>query len=219
MNIGVATLVAGDGYEKAVSLAIQTKQDYCALHGYDLVVGKEFDRSRPIPWSKIPLLQKILPKYDLVFWSDADAMVVNYDISLNRFFHDFLNSDKKMLTTLDAAGNINTGNFLIRNSPWSFEFLGRIWEQEQFTNHGWWENMAFIHLLETDPEVRRQVTIVQNRQLPFNSYPHHNDYREGDFIVHFAGVHDLHELELLVARFYKDCRPKSQEFEFIPSSL
>ena len=104
---------------------------------------------------------------------------------------------------LDAKNHVNTGNFLLRNHCSTFEMLNRIWEQTQFTNHPWWENKAFIDLLEKDSQIRQQTMVVANRQMPFNSYPHHSDYVEGDFIIHFAGVHDLGRLEQLTTQYYR----------------
>lgn len=204
MNIAVATLVVGERYEKAVALATQSKIDYCNNQGYDFVLGKDFDASRPISWSKIPLINRTLPKYDFVFWSDADAMVVNYDVRLEQMFGDFLDTDKHMVVTRDVAGNINLGNFLIRNCPWSFELLRKVWEETQFLNNDWWENAAFIHLFGSDVGIREHTAVVPHDRYTFNSYPHYpNDYRKGDFIVHFAGIHDLGELERMISKHYK----------------
>lgn len=119
-------------------------------------------------------------------------------------FGDFLDSDKHMVITRDAAGNINSGNFLIRNCAWPFELLRRVWGQTQFLNHIWWKNAAFLHLFHSDPEIQKHTAIVPYDRYPFNSYPHYpNGYREGDFIVHFAGIHNLGELERMISIYYK----------------
>jgi len=205
MDIAVVTLVAGKEYSKAVRLATKSKEDYSKIHGYDIIVGNDtdVDNSRPVAWSKIPLLRRLLPGYDFVFWSDADAMFVDYQRRLEEFFSGFIASDKMMVVTKDAKNHVNTGNFLLRNNLWSLSLLDEIWQQNQFINHGWWDNAAFIHLLGLHPRIAQKVAVVPNHHLPFNSYPHHNDYVEGDFIVHFAGVHDLSRLEQLTVRFYK----------------
>lgn len=216
MKFALVSLVVGEAYSKAVSLATKSKREYCKLHGYDFILedGTNMPHTdRPIPWLKIPLIRGVLPNYDYVFWSDGDAMVVNYRTRFEDMFRDFLYSDKHMVITRDAAGNMNMGNFLLRNCSWSVSLLDKIWEQEQFIDHPWWENAAFIHLMETralieDRSIADRVAVVSNRDYPFNSYPHLNDYKEGDFIVHFAGVasdphQGLSKLESLIVAHYK----------------
>ena len=205
MEFAIVSLAAGHEYGKAVSLATQSKERYCRMHGYAFVLEKEpLDASRPVAWSKIPLIAKVLPHYDYVFWSDADAMVVNYDIAFEDMFKCFFGTRTNMVVTKDAAGNINTGNFLLKNDEWSFELLEKIWNQEQFINHPWWENQAFLHLLHTDSLVKEHAAVVPYTDFTFNSYPHFpNGFKEGDFIVHFAGIHDVGELEKRIVKHFK----------------
>ena len=211
MGIAVATLVVGEDYRKAVALATQSKIDYCHNQGYDFIFETGFDATRPVPWSKIPLIKRVLPRYDFVFWSDADAMVVNPDVRLEQMFGDFLDSDKHMVVTRDAAGNINLGNFIIRNCDWSFELLSKIWEQTQFLHHKWWENAAFIYLFSSEPKIQKHTAVVPYDRYAFNSYPHYpNGYKEGDFIVHFAGIHNLGELERLISKHHRSLSQKPE---------
>lgn len=205
MNIAVVTLVAGEDYSNAVRLATRSKRDYCAYQAYDLFVGDNahVESSRPVAWSKIPVLIRTLPHYDFVFWSDADALISNYETRIEEFFSGFIKSRKDVILTIDSAGNVNTGNFLLRSNRSTLDMLEAVWQQVQFKDHIWWDNMALIHLLKTDRRIQGQTAVVPNRQLPFNSYPHHNDYVNGDFVIHFAGVHDLQRLEQLIAQHYK----------------
>ncbi len=80
-DIALITLSVGDNYSKSVAFGIASKEEYCSLHGYDFILCTEYlDPSRPIAWSKIKLLEKVLNtnKYKWVFWSDADSIIMNF---------------------------------------------------------------------------------------------------------------------------------------------
>src|SRR3989338_2640243 len=94
MRIAVATLVVGDDYSRVVQPATQSKIDYCNIHGYDPIIGLTSDSTRPVPWSKIPLLHRVLPEYDFVFFSDADTLVADYDRRIENTFLEPLGTDK-----------------------------------------------------------------------------------------------------------------------------
>src|SRR4051812_42125690 len=54
------------------------KRDYCALHGYDLIIERQtLDPARPGVWSKILALIKHLERYEWVLWTDIDALIMD----------------------------------------------------------------------------------------------------------------------------------------------
>ena len=62
-------------------------------------------------------------------------------------------------------------------------FLKDIYEQKQYINHPWLENMAIIDLYDNNQNIRDKTKILDVRSM--NSYV--NNYQKGDFIIHFAG--------------------------------
>lgn len=90
-EIAVVTLAVGEAYQDAVQLGIENKKAYCEKHGYDFFCGTEIlDPERPIPWSKILFIKEILKNssYRWIFWTDADSLIMNFDIPLESLIDD-----------------------------------------------------------------------------------------------------------------------------------
>lgn len=203
-NIVVVTLAAGDKYQKIVDLGIQNKRVYCEMHGYNFYCCLDaLDKSRPIPWSKIPLILQIMEESDAewIFWTDADSIVMNLAIPLEELI-----DDNYHFILCKDQNDFNTGQFLIRNCAWSRDFLENVYFHEEFINHPWWEQRAIIEELNTKEEIRSQTKVIDQRLL--NSYAEevcgffpNITFQTGDFIVHFAGVHDKIHLSSLFEHY------------------
>jgi hypothetical protein len=161
------------------------KEAYCLRHGYTFRCRTDgFDTSRPSAWSKIRFLEQELPACEWVFWTDADSLVMNRSVPLTWFLDDAYD----LILSYDRFNGINTGNFFVRNTPWSQAFLKRVWQQEQFLHHPYWENAAVMALYAEDLECRRHISVVPNHL--FNGYITDNSFVPGSFLVHFAGLKD-----------------------------
>ena len=199
----IATLAIGADFRKSLGPALKTKADYAARHGYRYVQGGEefWDRSRPIPWSKVGFVLDLLaqlPDGELVFLSDADVIITNPDLRLEDHVVPLLPAEKDLLMAIDACGHLNSGNMLMRNGPWLRDWWRRVGEQTQLTYHIWWENAAMIRLLETVPtDLARTETTAEHWR--FNAYLQglsgQRLWEPGCFLVHFAGVYDLKRME------------------------
>jgi len=209
-NISVVTLAAGDGYQQAVQIGLVNKQKYCEKHGYEFVHGDEvLDHSRPIPWSKILLILDVMESSDCdwIFWTDADSMIMNFGIPLE----DLIDEDYHFILTEDFTWNptnLNTGQFLIRNCAESRAFLEKVYARTECINHRWWEQQGIILELEVNP-FREKTKILPQRMM--NSYSLERNaktlqtrYQKGDFLIHFAGCHDLKKLQ----RLFEIYKPK-----------
>jgi hypothetical protein len=199
-KIAIITLAIGADYVKAMEPGLQSKRDYAKRHGYDLHIGgKEvWDRTRPIPWSKLKYIFEFIDKYDYIFWSDADVLITNPNISLNAAVLPLLPPTKDLLWTKDVVGNLNSGNMLLRGkSAWLKDFIERTYQQTDLVNHIWWENAAMIRLFQTVPTDAAKIETLTDYTI-FNSYlfgPKNkaNDasvrlFAQTDFLLHFAGV-------------------------------
>ena len=189
-QIHVATMSIGEWYQEVTYPSYVNKLAYCEKHGYPFHAYTEsMDESRPIPWTKIKIIQELFedPEVKWVFWTDADSLIMNSDIKLSRF----LDSKYDMITACDQSG-INTGQFFIRNCEWSRDFLARIYAKEEFIFHGWWEQMSIMDEFAKNSKDRIHCKVLKQRLI--NSYASevykspHQYWHEGDFIVHFAGV-------------------------------
>ena len=201
----ILTLAIGEDFRKALGLALESKRIYAAKHGYTYVQGGEefWDRTRPIPWSKVGFVLDVLgklPEGELVFLSDADVLITNPELRLEEQVASLLPAKKDLLMTIDACGHINSGNMLMRNSLWLRDWWQRVGQQSDLLYHIWWENAAMIRLLETVPAdlVKTEITAEHVR---FNAYlrglPGQPLWTPGCFLVHFAGVYNTTEMERL----------------------
>jgi hypothetical protein len=204
--ITVLTLAIGADYRRKLASGLESKAAWCARHGYRWVLGGEehWDRTRPIPWSKIGFVLAALeaaPEGALFFLSDADVLITNPAVRLEDAAVPLLPAGKDLLMTIDACGHLNSGNLLMRNSAWLRDWWRRVGEQTDLTYHIWWENAAMIKLLETveDDLAHTEITVEHWR---FNAYlqglPGQRLWDRSCLLVHFAGVYDLGRMEQLM---------------------
>ena len=207
--ITVLTLAVGDKYRKALDVSLQSKKEWCERHGYQFILGGDeyYDRKRPVAWSKARLVTETLsqlPEGDFIFLSDADVLITNSTLRLEDIVLPLLPENKDLLMTFDAGGNLNSGNMLMRNTPWLSDFWKRIDLQNDLTNHIWWENAAIIKLLLTNTDDLNHVKII-NEHWKFNAYIQgisgQRLWQAGDLLVHFAGITRLKKLEHLQRAF------------------
>ena len=157
--------------------ALYNKKDYCAVHGYEHIVERELlDRTRNAMWSKPLAILKHLERFDWIFWTDIDSLILNTSIKAESFCDD--NFD--LVITQDMNG-LNTGQMFFRNTPRSRKFLEDVTQQTQFLTNVWGEQAAFIHLLQQGADLRVNVLPQQS----CNSYL--VNYRRGDFVLHLPG--------------------------------
>lgn len=198
----ILTLAIGNDFCQALKPALDSKREYAKRHGYDYRQGGEecWDRTRPIPWSKVPFVQQVLfdvPDGTLIFLSDADVMITNSSLTLEEHVIPLLPADKDLLISIDACGHLNSGNILMRNSAWLRDWWRRVGEQTDLLYHIWWENAAMIRLLETVPsDLEKTQTTAEHWR--FNAYlrgiPGERLWTPDCLLVHFAGVYDVKKM-------------------------
>ena len=124
-----------------------TFRAYAERHGYDLVIGRESEcPERPVSWSKVVLIRRLMRRYDLVVWVDVDAMVLD----LSRDIADEVTdgADIYLVEHRYHQQRIpNAGILMVRSSRAADAFLDLVWHQEQYIDHVWWENAAILDLL------------------------------------------------------------------------
>lgn len=88
--------------------------------------------------------------------------------------------------------HVNSGQFFLRNTPWSLKFLDDWYAVRDFEQDALREQRALIHLIESR-DLSRRVRLVPQRR--FNSYP--CNYRPGDFLLHFPDLPMPQRLRLM----------------------
>jgi len=200
MKIAVITFLVGPDYKRWMEPGLASKREWCKKQGYDFHCGGDivWDRTRPIPWSKLLYLQQFLNDYDYLFVSDADVLITNPDLKIEDVILPQL-GDKDLLWTMDACDHLNSGNMLLRCSAreWLKEYFTEVWKKEDLIYHIWWENAAMIKVLEISDHARHVATCREH--WLFNAYlfgptgkavdPPRRLWQKGDLLIHFAGVY------------------------------
>ena len=201
-KIALLTFCVGADYKRAMEPGLASKRAYAEKHGYDLHIGGEdvWDRSRPIPWSKFNFINKYLDQYDYLFWSDADAIILDQEQMLETQILPLLPPEKDILWTFDACHHYNNGHLLIRGrSEWVRDYFKRAYAQTHLIHHIWWDNAAMITLFENEAADKAKIETCREH-WKFNAYvfgPNNSAtdasvrlYEPGDFLIHFAGVYE-----------------------------
>lgn len=216
----ILTLAIGADYKKNLHKALASKVDYAHKHGYTYIEGNEaeWDRERPISWSKVPFLLKHLaqlPDGELVWLSDADVFITNPHLKFEEHVVPLLLPEKDMLMVFDSCGHVNAGNILMRNTPWVRDFWKRVYEQTDCIYHIWWENAGILKLMETNPSDCMKIQITHDCRR-FNAYlmglPNAPLWEPGDFLVHFAGVYDAEKMKTLIEEILAGKVPRLSMF-------
>lgn len=181
-RFAVATLYTPD----YAQLGKRTSKALCAYakqQGYDAIVATgSLDATRPPAWSKLLLVERYLaanPACTWLLWIDSDAVIANPKKRLE----DLVDESIDFLAAEDhSACVINSGVFLVRNCSAVLDMLRRAYGKVQYIHHPWWEQLALAEALRECGDTLRSRVV--HRRL-FNALP--DEYRKGDFIVHYAG--------------------------------
>lgn len=182
--------------EPSGTRASLNKRDYADKHNYAFVArSSEFaqqalrpDKRRTV-WGKIDVIQKVLPKYEWLFWLDMDAVVMNDDIAIDALIQNVTTNKQAqdihfIIVRPGTDKMINAGVFLIKNTPWSFEFLQDIQERQEWYRQGpSYEQGAMWDVMRQDKYVKHTLFLDRENHV-FNTFP--KFYENDDFIVHFA---------------------------------
>jgi predicted O-methyltransferase YrrM len=201
-KIAVLTLNVGDEYRNIVKEGIKNKVDYCSRRDYALIgidvnydndLSDVIDLTRPIAWSKVNLIRKVLEskKYDYLVWIDADAYIMNMDIDLQEIIKSKCEGDIDILLAQDYL-MINTGVMFIKNTDWSRKFFKSVYDvDDEMINHSNWEQASMInHYKENISDTQKHLKVLDaSEQCLFNSY--YYNYVKGNFILHLAGCFRL----------------------------
>ena len=190
---------------------------YCQFRGI-------LDWSRPPPWSKVVALANVLActESEWVMWIDIDAIFANVSISLAGVLAAIEQGENEpRVARKDALfsrnfkasdGPLNSGVFLLRNTLYSAQLLERIYNSVtlEVVHHPWWENKALNDFFtEEHGEFEEHCLAVSPRW--FNQ--HRRLFQKGDFVVHYAGMHDRYP------RIIADLASKGRGFELMSTSF
>jgi hypothetical protein len=220
-SIGVITLNGQAGASGGIGFAHKSswmhrmsytnKHAYCKRWGYDLIIEDNsiIDQTRDVAWSKIPIFKKWLPKYQWLMWVDMDAFFMRFDLPIA----DLIDNDHDLIIAKDWHG-INFGVFLIRNSPWAYQLLDKMWNSPQSWWRPWEEQSALMALTNPKRNPVEAEGLLEHirfpRQRDINAYGAEFAYgnlqalyRTGDRIVHFPNCKGIRTCRGTIEQFYK----------------
>lgn len=117
-------------------------------------------------WSKVVALNDQLQKGtegEWLVWLDASAIFTNTEKTFTDIIHRY--GDKDIIMTTDPDVPINNAVFLVRNTPWTREWIKKVWERIDLARGGegncWssgqpichYEQQAMTELFQNDPDV------------------------------------------------------------------
>ena len=185
-------------YSDLAALTDAPKREYCDRYGYQFHVLTEMKYSTITGFNKIHFtldLFKQHPDIEWLLFSECDAMITNLNIRIE----DRIDNDYHFIVPVDRL-NINSGNFLARNSEQGRAYLQMIIDSEAaYKDVSWAEQQVIIDSIEQYQDI---VKIVPQKYM--NSYePEIYDYCDarfdvlgnsgawepGDWIVHWPGTY------------------------------
>jgi len=163
----------------------ENRRVYAQKYGYEAInVEGRVDHSREPSWDKVLIAKSVLPYYDWVFWTDADAIITKFDRELERFLstsHEIVISG----VVLEPPNWCNCGMVFLHNSKWTRDFLERLVKAGKSKRGcGLWEGSSFHRLLEDDPKLKTNIKF--DMVAPFNCL-WLKEKRHG-FITHFNAM-------------------------------
>lgn len=166
---------------------------YADHHNYHYIFNSSADLYEGY-FFKIATIRRYLKLFDYIFWIDNDAFFTNFNVSLDKFiFEDKLvicksPSTKKLFT------KFSSGQFLIKNTKLSEEFLDELhnvnlndvkknWREDlgYFSNG---DQDAMVFLSET-PKYKDYFHIIDHNNFNNRDYEYNNI--NDHFLIHFVG--------------------------------
>ena len=182
-------------YAHSVSFGTWSKELYAKKHGYDFYIAKEklttfrgHDQTRDLEaaWSKLPLVHCLLDEYDWVFWTDADSLILDFDIQLESFLdeeYDLIACES--LSTIDL---INTGHVFYKNTPFTKELILNAWLDHNELTKGSYEQRRINRYIKNNGYENH---VKMHPPIDFNLSPNDHHNWEEVFIVHMHGYHGV----------------------------
>jgi len=187
-----------ENYADLAALTDKSKQDYCDLHGYQLFILNDLKYSPIVGFNKIHYTLDLFtqqPDIEWLLFSECDAMITNITIPIT----DKIDNDYHFIVPVDRL-NINSGNFLARNSEQGRAYLQMIIDREsEYAEVEWAEQQVII---DTIADYTNVVKIVPQKHM--NSYEQavydycdirrdvlgtSGEWATGDWIVHWPGTY------------------------------
>ncbi|SER49154.1 Nucleotide-diphospho-sugar transferase [Faunimonas pinastri] len=192
-----------EGFADISSISVPTMERYAETYGMDFDWVQKTPKDRSPHWQKIYSAQeKFEAGYEFVFWVDADAMFLRYDIDIRSQIddrHDFYFAREEHIRREWGVERLNSGVWVMRNTPLTRKFLAEVALQPDMQGPNWHDQAAimvvfgFLSMIDdglnrADRPVSEYTTRLRMLPLRWNCIAG-NDTDPRTVIRHFAG-HD-----------------------------
>lgn len=212
-----------DNYNEIAALSDANRVAYCEQQKLVFVryhFGELELKGRTPNWGKIQGILQHLPDYDWIFYLDTDAVITNNEIDVRDYIDENYPIIAGIIPEIEG-GHLSTGALLVKNCPWSYEFLQDLWNQTQFIDKPWlgtysggdgmyFEQSAFHYLYDTKPEYREKIKVITRNAFNSQIYFHEPEH----LLVHFPGRGNKEQLmKLCLEGKYQEAKQAALTFD------
>ena len=184
MKIAIAQLYTKDLDDWAY-IAVENKKRYARLNNYDLVSKRGLYKTklkRHPSWHSISLILEILEtsSVDWVFWSDVDALIMDYTVKLEGFIkpkYDMIipSQGRGEYCGIKTNNCLCCGHYFIKNTQWSKDFLRHLWKwpkdkYDRYRNYGYWEQCGMNYMFNENEMNFDKHVYIEPKNRAFNSF-------------------------------------------------
>lgn len=164
---------------------------YCDKYNIELIkCNKKRYTMRHPSWEKIPLVLHYINSYDYVMWIDADAHFYIDSANIVEFIKE--HNTHNIIFSKDISGPVNMGCFIVKNTPYSIDFLKKLGYDEVLyrnnTYSNYWEQGVVLNMFEKNILDIRHNSLVINYGVLQHFFEHELlKLTNKPFIFHLAG--------------------------------
>jgi len=173
---------------------------YAKKYNYGVIIYDEIFSDKVYPcWNKVPAILENLTTSKYLVWIDADAIISNHSISIEKIINRDPNYDLYLCMDINVEKEcINSGVMIIKNTTWSKNLFKKVWLNENPHHHND-QNILWLEIMkEIDPSVPNRIHYPKYcdnlvhpkvKVLPENDFNSNiYNYRPNDFILHLMGA-------------------------------
>ena len=184
MKIAIAQLYTKNLDDWAY-IAVENKKRYARLNNYDLVSKRGLYKTKPKrhpSWHSLSLILEILEtsNIDWVFWSDVDALIMDYTVKLESFMKpncDIIipSQGQGEYCGIKTNNCLCCGHYFIKNTQGSKDFLRHLWkwpkdEYDRYRNYGYWEQCGMNYMFNENEMDFDKHVYIEPKNRAFNSF-------------------------------------------------
>ena len=198
-------------YSFAVNEIYAEHNNYVMLH-LDEGSSNNYD---PIDsrWNKVKILEEALDPengwardYEWVVWVDADAIILDMDMKIEEVVAS--HPDAHLLVSAEHAGSstlMNSGVVIVKNSPWTIDFLQKWWTFKTRTLYSDQEQFDLLYKAKYDElDLERKIAILPPDAINSDP-PAMTQQKPYNQVLHLMGEHTMYRVKVFESGLRELC--------------